>query len=57
MVRISVGLIGIVISFLLFILGLMKLFPLFIASLFLFLSIFYTVSSLNGKRGFKGIHS
>lgn len=55
MVKIGAGFVGIIVSFILFLLGLMKLFPLLVASLLLFLSILFTVSSFNGKRGFKGI--
>nr|WP_306898729.1 hypothetical protein [Salibacterium salarium] len=43
-------------SFILFIMGLMNMFPLFIATLLLFLSIFFSVFFFNERHRFKGIH-
>lgn len=41
-------------AFILFILSLLALFPKTIAGLFLFFSIFYTVSSFNNRHRFRG---
>ncbi|WP_240374878.1 hypothetical protein [Bacillus piscicola] len=55
MKKVLAGIIGIVISFVLFVLGLMKLLPVFIGSVLLFLSIFLTIFSFSERRRFKGI--
>lgn len=45
-----------IISFVLFILGVMHIFPLFLSILLLFLSIFFSVFFFNERHRFKGIH-
>ncbi|MGM7700919.1 hypothetical protein ACSVDE_04280 [Pseudalkalibacillus sp. Hm43] len=52
-----IGLIFIVISFILVVFGFLKLFPLFIATPLLFLSIFFLISRFNNRNRFKGFRN
>lgn len=52
-----IGLIAVLTSFSLVIFGFLKLFPLFIATPLLFLSIFYLLSRFNNRNRFKGFKS
>ncbi|WLD94924.1 hypothetical protein [Alkalihalobacillus sp. AL-G] len=52
-----VGLSAILISFILVIFGFLRMFPLFIATPLLFISIFYTVHRYFHRRSFKGFNS
>ncbi len=49
-----IGLISIIISFILVVFGFLKLFPLFIATPLLFMSIFFLISRFNNRNRFKG---
>ncbi|ATH95072.1 membrane protein [Bacillus glycinifermentans] len=54
MLHIVIGVILIFIFFLLNILGLMQMLPLYITSPLLFISILYTISRFNHRKTFKG---
>ncbi|MFB4165709.1 hypothetical protein ACE1TI_18380 [Alteribacillus sp. JSM 102045] len=56
MKKIITGILCIIISFCLFVLGLLKFLPVFIGSLLLFLSTFFTVLFFSERRRFKGFH-
>ncbi|SDH71889.1 hypothetical protein SAMN05192534_11014 [Alteribacillus persepolensis] len=57
MKKVLIGILCTFVSFILFMLGLMKFLPVFIGGLFMFLSIFFTVLSFSERKRFKGIHS
>ncbi|SDI26916.1 MULTISPECIES: hypothetical protein [Alteribacillus] len=56
MKKVLIGIVCIIISFILFVLGLMKFLPVIIGSVLLFLSIFFTVLFFSERRRFKGIN-
>lgn len=53
-VMLSLG--SILVSFIMFVLGLMGMFPLIIGALLLFISIFFSVFFFNERHRFKGVH-
>ncbi|WP_349410274.1 hypothetical protein [Pseudalkalibacillus sp. SCS-8] len=52
--RTLIGLFAVLVSFVLVVLGLLKIFPLFIATPLLFLSIFHLLVRFNNRNKFKG---
>ncbi|SFE73734.1 hypothetical protein [Alteribacillus iranensis] len=55
MKKVLVGILFMGVSFLVFLLGLMKFIPVLIGSILLFLSIFFTVLSFSERKRFKGL--
>ncbi|WP_221563858.1 hypothetical protein [Alkalihalobacillus sp. TS-13] len=48
------GVIGVLVSFVLVVFGFLKIFPLFIATPLLFISILYILVRINSRKRFKG---
>lgn len=54
--RIISGLLFVLISFYLFLLALMRMFPIYVAAPLLYISIVYALTSFTAQKRFKGFH-